>query len=43
MNDPSIWEDPEVFRPDRHLNEEGTALNTDTFYSMAFGAGDFVI
>ena len=38
LNDPSVWGDPEVFRPDRHLNEEGK-LHRNTSYYLPFGAG----
>jgi len=36
-NDPNFWGDPEVFRPERFLDEKGALLKKD--YSLPFGAG----
>lgn len=38
--DDKYWTDPEVFRPERHLNENGTAV-VKTDHLLAFGAGEF--
>lgn len=39
MQDPNHWKDPEVFRPERHLNEDCTkVLKADQFYP--FGTGN---
>lgn len=35
--DANFWGDPEVFRPERFLNEKGELLKKD--YSLPFGAG----
>lgn len=38
LNDPKYWKDPEVFRPERHLTEDGTkVMKNEHFY--AFGLG----
>lgn len=38
LNDKDYWKDPENFRPERHLNEDGTrVVRSDHFYP--FGAG----
>jgi cytochrome P450 len=37
-NDPDFWGDPEVFRPERLLDEKGQLLEKD--YTLPFGAGD---
>jgi len=36
-NDPNFWGDPQVFRPERFLDEKGALLKKD--YSLPFGAG----
>lgn len=36
-NDPKLWGDPEVFRPERWLDEDGMILRKDV--SLPFGAG----
>jgi len=36
-SDPNFWGDPEVFRPERFLDEKGQLLKKD--YSLPFGAG----
>jgi len=36
-NDPNFWGDPEIFRPERFLDEKGHLLKRD--YSLPFGAG----
>jgi len=36
-SDPNFWGDPEVFRPERFLDERGHLLKKD--YSLPFGAG----
>ena len=38
-NDPNFWGDPEVFRPERFLDERGHLLKKD--YSLPFGAGQW--
>jgi cytochrome P450 len=38
-NDPDFWGDPEVFRPERFLDEKGQLLKKD--YSLPFGAGQW--
>ena len=38
-NDPNFWGDPEVFRPERFLDEKGQLLKKD--YSLPFGAGQW--
>jgi len=38
-NDPNFWGDPEVFRPERFLDEKGHLLKKD--YSLPFGAGQW--
>ncbi len=35
--DPTYWTDPEVFKPERHLNSEGQLIRTD--HLIGFGAG----
>lgn len=38
LNDPQCWTNPEVFYPERHLNEDGTKMiRSEYFYP--FGAG----
>lgn len=37
--DQSYWTDPEVFRPERHLNSSGKLVKSDHF--MPFGGGEF--
>lgn len=40
LNDEEYWNDPEVFQPERHLNEDGTKfIRNERFYP--FGAGNF--
>jgi methyl farnesoate epoxidase/farnesoate epoxidase len=36
-NDADFWGDPEVFRPERFLDDKGQLLKKD--YSLPFGAG----
>jgi len=36
-NDPNFWGDPEIFHPERFLDENGNLLKKD--YSLPFGAG----
>jgi cytochrome P450 len=36
-NDPDFWSDPEVFYPERFLDEEGQLLKD---YTLPFGAGE---
>jgi steroid 17alpha-monooxygenase/17alpha-hydroxyprogesterone aldolase/cytochrome P450 family 1 subfamily A polypeptide 1 len=36
-NDPDVWGDPHVYRPERFLDENGTQLKKDV--SLPFGAG----
>lgn len=39
LNDPTHWKDPDVFRPERHLNEDGTkVIKNEHFYP--FGTGN---
>jgi len=38
LHDPELYTDPEVFKPDRFLNEDGT-FRDDPTISLAFGAG----
>ena len=34
----SYWKDPEIFRPERHLNDDGKLVKTD--HLLPFGAGE---
>ena len=36
-NDPDVWGDPHVYRPERFLDENGTLLKKD--FTLPFGAG----
>lgn len=38
--DGEYWTDPEVFRPERHLSENGTVVKTD--HLLPFGAGESI-
>ncbi|KAH9976278.1 cytochrome P450, partial [Lactifluus volemus] len=38
LHDPEIYPDPEVFSPERFLNQDGS-LRDDPMVSLAFGAG----
>ncbi|KAI9441802.1 cytochrome P450 [Lactarius indigo] len=38
LHDPELYPDPEIFNPDRFLNEDGT-FRDDPMISLAFGAG----
>lgn len=38
FKDATIWGDPENFRPERHLNEEGKVIKNDAF--IPFGLGN---
>ena len=38
LHDPKLYPDPEAFKPDRFLNEDGT-FRDDPLISLAFGAG----
>ena len=40
-HDPNLWKDPEEFRPERFLNEEGAVIQPA--YLIPFGTGQFVI
>ena len=35
--DETYWKDPHVFRPERHLNDQGKVVKSDHF--MPFGVG----
>jgi len=37
LNGSDSWEDPEDFRPERHLKEDGNLIKNDSF--APFGAG----
>lgn len=37
MQDASIWGDPENFRPERHLDQDGKLMKNDPF--TPFGTG----
>ncbi|XP_032796985.2 methyl farnesoate epoxidase [Daphnia magna] len=38
LQDSKYWKDPEVFRPERHLNENGTkVIKSDHFYPFGLG------
>ena len=38
LHDPELYPDPEAFKPDRFLDEDGT-FRDDPLLSLAFGAG----
>ena len=38
LHDPELYPDPEAFKPERFLNEDGT-FRDDPVLSLAFGAG----
>jgi cytochrome P450 len=38
LHDPELYPEPEAFKPDRFLNEDGT-FRDDPTLSLAFGAG----
>ena len=38
LHDPKLYPDPEAFKPDRFLNEDGT-FRDDPLIPLAFGAG----
>ena len=38
--DPNYWGDPEVFRPERFLNDEGQAQQPE--YLIPFSAGNYI-
>ena len=37
MKDPTAWEDPETFLPERHLDEDGKLIKNDAH--IPFGLG----
>lgn len=38
FKNPKYWNEPEVFRPERHLNEDGTkVIKNDHFYPFGLG------
>jgi hypothetical protein len=38
LMDDGYWKEPEVFRPERHLNEDGTkVIKSDHFYPFGIG------
>ena len=39
--DESYWENPEIFRPERHINQEGKLIKTD--HLLPFGDGNRVV
>lgn len=40
--DSNLWEDPEVFRPERFLNAEGEIESAVTINAIPFGTGELV-
>ena len=38
-NEKSYWGDPEVFRPERHIDSAGRLIESD--HLMAFGMGNY--
>ena len=38
-HDPEVWGDPEVYRPERFLDESGNLLKKDV--TLPFGAGQY--
>lgn len=36
-NDPDVWGDPNIYRPERFLDENGALLKKD--FTLPFGAG----
>jgi cytochrome P450 len=42
LQDAKHWKEPEVFRPERHLNEDGTkVIKSDHFYPFGIGINQF--
>ncbi len=38
LQDSTYWKDPELFRPERHLNKDETKVNkSDQFYPFSAG------
>nr|QST15064.1 CYP370A2 protein [Diaphanosoma celebensis] len=36
-NDDTVWKDPHLFRPERHLNSEGQIVKSEHFYPFGIG------